>query len=277
MTRRTGFTLVELLVVIAIIAILAGIAVPKVSQHLKKAKVTRALTDVKAIELAFSTMLADTGRSNICDLFVDDDGIKSGTGVVKGLRSTWNTLHRQVAQGMLMSQAMASIQNMYTDACYRLLRTGKDFVDTAELTLRPDARKKLSATYLELGLDPWQNKYQILPGGPPRWPGLDPDTGPWPTYLRCYRGPDYRYDFDAKVLADQAIPGNPMADGGMGFPAPINLSVCVYSMGEDGVPNQSGGFADGSTAFSADGRLFGGGDDVNNWDNTNGWDEAYSG
>src|SRR5204862_7013040 len=51
MNKRSlrGFTLIELVVVISILAILSGVLVPRVTNHLKAARDARRLADIKAV------------------------------------------------------------------------------------------------------------------------------------------------------------------------------------------------------------------------------------
>lgn len=64
-----GFTLIELVVVIAILAILAGIAVPRLTTSRKKAAVAAHNANVKTIESAATMYIADGGED-----------VKGGTG-----------------------------------------------------------------------------------------------------------------------------------------------------------------------------------------------------
>lgn len=57
--RRYGFTLIELLIVVAIIAILAAIAVPNFLEAQTRAKVSRALADMRAIDTGLHTYQLD--------------------------------------------------------------------------------------------------------------------------------------------------------------------------------------------------------------------------
>ena len=56
------FTLVELLIVIAIIAILASIAIPNFLEAQKRAKVSRALSDMRTIATALETHAVDRNK-----------------------------------------------------------------------------------------------------------------------------------------------------------------------------------------------------------------------
>ena len=59
-TRR-AFTLIELVVVISILAILSGVLVPRVSNHLKAARDARRLSDIKAVRSAVEQYYLDHG------------------------------------------------------------------------------------------------------------------------------------------------------------------------------------------------------------------------
>lgn len=60
--KRFGFTLIELLIVVAIIAILAAIAVPNFLEAQTRAKVSRALADMRAIDTGVHTYVLDNNR-----------------------------------------------------------------------------------------------------------------------------------------------------------------------------------------------------------------------
>jgi type II secretion system protein G len=58
---RRGFTLIELVVVISILAILSGVLVPRVTNHMKSARDARRLADIKTIRTAIEQYHADKG------------------------------------------------------------------------------------------------------------------------------------------------------------------------------------------------------------------------
>jgi len=59
---RRGFTLLELMVVLLILALIASIAAPQVTKHLRKAKMETAKIQVDALSAAVDSFNIDTGR-----------------------------------------------------------------------------------------------------------------------------------------------------------------------------------------------------------------------
>jgi prepilin-type N-terminal cleavage/methylation domain-containing protein len=59
--RHSGFTLIELVVVISILAILSGVLVPRVTNHLKAARDARRLADINAVRSAIEQYYMDKG------------------------------------------------------------------------------------------------------------------------------------------------------------------------------------------------------------------------
>ncbi len=61
-----GFTLIELLIVVAIIGVLAAIAVPNFLQAQTRAKVARAIGDLKSLGNALEMYHTDMNQYPIC-------------------------------------------------------------------------------------------------------------------------------------------------------------------------------------------------------------------
>ncbi len=64
---QRGFTLIELVVVISILAILSGVLVPRVTNHMKSARDSRRLADIKAIRNAVEQYYLDKGSFPIAN------------------------------------------------------------------------------------------------------------------------------------------------------------------------------------------------------------------
>ena len=56
---QTGFTLIEVMVVVVILSILASIIVPKIMDRPEQARITKAKSDIRAIEAALSIYKLD--------------------------------------------------------------------------------------------------------------------------------------------------------------------------------------------------------------------------
>jgi len=266
MKWNRGFTLIELLVVIAIISILAAIVTPRVGKYINKARMTKAMAEVRQAELALTDLMASAGVRDVRQLFTQQT-----VGALDDL-----------AAGM-------RLYDLHTDLCYELLRVGRN-ADVGlynGLQFRDEMKAKLGDSYLDLGKDPWGEKYQFYLGplgrresakvGFRSW-RVNPESNPDEEEL--YQ--PYIYNDYAKAVADQDLPGNPIADGIEGFPAPYNLSVYIYSMGDNRVIDQPLGkvvntnFPLRNVEYGLDLLYYGGGDDINNWDNQQGWEFFYN-
>ena len=57
--HQSGFTLIEIMVVVVILAVLGALVVPKILENVDKARVTRAQSDIRAIETALDLYRLD--------------------------------------------------------------------------------------------------------------------------------------------------------------------------------------------------------------------------
>jgi general secretion pathway protein G len=57
--HQNGFTLIEIMVVVVILAVLGALVVPKILENVDKARVTRAQSDIRAIETALDLYRLD--------------------------------------------------------------------------------------------------------------------------------------------------------------------------------------------------------------------------
>ncbi|HUW60597.1 MAG TPA: type II secretion system protein [Candidatus Bathyarchaeia archaeon] len=253
MNRSKGFTLVELLVVIAIITILAAIVVPRVTDAIGRARMARAASEIRGAELAITKMLAD----------VDKQGIDKFFELLPDKTSALATYVENAA-----TAGPDTAEKIYSNIFYELLRRGKnaDFDFTLDhispvLTLAPAVQRKLGSSYMDIPMDPWGTHPYFFFAGPltTNRMYMDRNNVNTPSPFRCYRGPDYVYDQNAKVLADSEMRGNPRADNGPGYPSAKDLAVYIWSYGGDEFSNQAEG----------------GGDDINNWDSASGWSALY--
>jgi len=64
---RRGFTLIELLVVIVILAILAAVVIQRVTHRTEDARISKAMTDARALDEAIETYKLDTGTYPTAD------------------------------------------------------------------------------------------------------------------------------------------------------------------------------------------------------------------
>lgn len=264
--KGAGFTLVELLVVVAIIGILAGIVVPNVTRYIRKGRVAAAVSEIKGAETALTGMLADAGRSRFTDFLSAEgrDSLNFQRNIVRD-----NLLNRNTSL-----QAFLAAEDFYTSFFYSLLRQGS----SAEAQLDGKIRGKLGTSYMDLGMDPWGNKYRFFMG---------PIRGPMP--FRSFRLPTevdsteyYVWHNAQRNVAKAELPGQPPLDKTMimgkiyyldfpGYPAPKDLPVYVYSLGPNATAEAL--YTIGSQ-FWIEPEFLGGGDDINNWDNENGWESA---
>lgn len=289
--KMRGFTIVELLVVMAIISILAAIVVPNAIKYIAQGRMTRALGDIKSIELSLVKMVADADRSNLSHLF-NADSIRSLLGI----------------QGVLTQKQFAAAQILYTRSIYALLREGRAALTDSDPTLTEqlqllgftfngnygtilnrDVVKKLGTSYLEdIAKDPWGNMYQIWPGPWKRGASINGiDQNPIPFRIYILEASDLpgtksvgRLDGLAAQITDSAT--NEVIK--VGFSAPRDKIAYIWSYGENLQSSQVlyGTFNDLANIdqneiydLSQGEEYMGGGDDVNNWDNSQSWGRFY--
>lgn len=279
--HQKGFTLVELLVVMAIIAILASIVVPNVAKYIRKSRMTRALSEIKSIELALTNMLADADRSSLHQLFLPDQ---------VALRLTGTPTPTPY---LLTTDQMRYAIQLYTNAFYALLRTGRAAMTDADPDiagiLNNNVVNRLGSSYLaDIRRDPWGNLYQIYPGP---WSGrkIVNNVDINPPIFRIYQvSPD-----------EQNLPGSRGAarpdtltfttldevsglEVQIGFPAPRDMLAFIWSFGENMVSGQAvysnTGYTPGPHNYdqNQDEIYMGGGDDINNWDSGRSWERLYN-
>jgi prepilin-type N-terminal cleavage/methylation domain-containing protein len=261
MKRNEGFTLVELLVVIAIIAILAGIIIPNVPGFIAKARMVRAYSEIKGIDLALTKMLTDANRQDFRSGFFE-----------------WGI----DPDALTMEQAL----EIYRDVYYVLLRNGKNAENSSdwrsELAINPDVRRRLGSSYMELAADPWGNLYNFYPGPWRNRP--DVNTIPFRVYFPDLSvpggpptgtAPDYPTGPDGKVHTLDPDTGEALT---VGYVAPRDRTIYIWSSGGNLVSNQR---TPDNLTYDADPLevgldYIGGGDDINNWDNDTSWVGFYN-
>lgn len=285
MKRNKGFTLVELLVVMAIISILAAIIVPNVARYIARGRATRALGDIKSIELALTKMVTDANVQNLNYLF-DADKVR---------RDIFNFTDNQPY--VMTSQQFQSAIKLYTNTLYALLREGRRVLDgrtdpdldiAYSAILDQDVVMRLGVGYLEdIAFDPWGNLYNIYPGP---WP---PRSGPIPFRI---------YMLGEKEKTLPGVSGGRRSDTltftttdpetnlniEVGFPADKGKIAFIWSNGANMISGQGvydsnlanplpGGSYQGSQNYADQEEEYkGGGDDINNWDPGQSWMRFYS-
>jgi prepilin-type N-terminal cleavage/methylation domain-containing protein len=261
MKRNEGFTLVELLVVIAIIAILAGIIIPNVPGFIAKARMTRAFSEIKGIDLALTKMLTDANRQDFRSGFFDSFPVDT----------------------------FANSVEVYRFVFYNLLKNGKNAESSldwpAAVSINPDVKRRLGSSYMNLAADPWGQLYYFYTGP---FRAIDPDSSdpvesgvvvPFRIYVPDLSvpggpGPDRPVSYIVEDVVDPEDAASDPFD--VGYPAPRDMTIYIWSAGGNLAMNQLGspGYGGPAEEFGMD--YIGGGDDINNWDNDTSWVGFYN-
>lgn len=253
MLNKKGFTLIELLVVIAIITILASIVAPRVMKYIARGKMAKAVSEIRNVDLALAKLSTDV-EWPFRKVFL------------------WNPPFPNSLDNI------QKVIEVYTQVFYEVLRRGKDAnLDSLGVTINARAKEKMATSYMDIGLDPWGERYRFFLGSLSR---IEAIYHIYP--FRSYRGPwhdangdgvtnsedYYIYDAAAKGYEDGYNLGNPGPDDLPGYPCPADLDWYIYSLGGEGLSNQM-------PANLGD-IEHNGGDDINNWDNASGWYGFYA-
>ncbi len=185
--------------------------------------------EAKELNMNLRMLAQYLGTKDLHDLFVDPESLKRPT-----LMETVEVQTRVIGE---------------------LLKNGRD----ADIGLRPEVRAKLGPQVCELKPDPWGHDYLFFLGP---WK-LEPQWGFTAVPFRIHDSMGGMY----ASLADEYTIEIPGTHEQIGFPAPADNLVYVFSMGRNGRIDQL--FAPGYAELPIEER--GGGDDINNWDGKSGW------
>lgn len=202
-----AITVRGLLPYLAIVLVLMLVAVwlrHSIYPRIHRARMARAVSEIKGADLAFIKMLTDASVSSISKLLVDPS----------------------ILQRPTFEETVA----VHTEIAYDLLRHGRN----AQAPITPQRRRCLSSSYMDIGKDTWGHDYQFYFG---------PLQGPVNArFFRSYRGPDYVYDMKTYEYEEKKIPRNPKPEtdtpAGKGYPAASDFSVYIFSYGANGKPDQ---------------------------------------
>ena len=106
---HSGFTLIEIMVVVVILAVLGALVVPKILENVDKARVTRAASDIRAIQTALDLYRLDnfkypTTEQGLQALVTQPSdptitNYRSGGYLPSLPKDPWNNLYQYVSPG----------------------------------------------------------------------------------------------------------------------------------------------------------------------------------
>lgn len=249
------------LIVVLVVLFIVVYVLPIPREHPRSDSVN-ALSDVKNAETAFTGMLSDAQVGSFSDFFEPE---------------AFATVHSRVMEAHSLDAFEAAVR-MYSNAFYGLLQDGKNVnlggadTDGMHDVLRMDVVQKLGTNYMEIDDDPWGNTYRIFAGP---WPST---LGPPVLRIRSLVDKDASHEHEPDALTGALGNGEKQ-----GYPAPNDLPIYIWSLGQNGLPDHA--IFDPSGAYpappqrhyraDAEPEYIGGGDDINNWDTGQSWIELY--
>ncbi|MCD6570010.1 MAG: prepilin-type N-terminal cleavage/methylation domain-containing protein [Deltaproteobacteria bacterium] len=78
--KRHGFSLIEIMIVVAIIGILASVAIPLYTGHIRKARRSEAMTGLQTVALYEEKCMAEKGNYNTITYLINSFGLSDPDG-----------------------------------------------------------------------------------------------------------------------------------------------------------------------------------------------------